>query len=143
MDMALARHDALLRRVIEGNGGFVFKTVGDAFHAVFPSASDCMRAAVDGQLALQQEPWRAPVTIRVRMAIHTGECTRRDDDFFGPALNRVARLLAIGNSGQVLLSSSTRLALGGEPPPGVSLRNLGVHRLKDLAEPEHVFDLSV
>ncbi|TML15086.1 MAG: adenylate/guanylate cyclase domain-containing protein, partial [Actinobacteria bacterium] len=89
MEVALARHDALLRRAIEEGGGVVFKTVGDAFCAVFAAASDCVRAAAAGQLALQEELWPAPVTIRVRMAIHTGECTRRDDDFFGPAVNRV------------------------------------------------------
>jgi predicted ATPase/class 3 adenylate cyclase len=139
MDVALARHDALLRHAIEGNGGVVFKTVGDAFCAAFGAASDCVRAAADAQLALQEEPWPPPVTIRARMAIHVGECTRRDDDFFGPTVNRVARLLAIGNGGQVLVSESARLALGEHVPSGIGLRDLGEHRLKDLGRPEHVF----
>jgi predicted ATPase/class 3 adenylate cyclase len=141
MEVALARHDALLRGAIERGGGVVFKTVGDAFCAVFTAASDCVRAAAAGQLALQEEPWSPPVTIRVRMAIHTGECTRRDDDFFGPTVNRVARLLAVGHGGQVLVSASARLALGELVPAGVWLRNLGEHRLKDLDRPEQVFDV--
>ncbi len=106
----------MLRRAIEGGGGVVFKTVGDAFCAVFAAAPDGVRAAAAAQLALQEEAWPPNVAIRVRMAIHTGECTRRDDDFFGPTVNRVARLLAIGHGGQVLVSASTRLALGDHAP---------------------------
>ncbi|MDQ1458371.1 MAG: hypothetical protein QOH28_3991 [Actinomycetota bacterium] len=139
MEVALARHDALLHRAIEGCGGVVFKTVGDAFCAVFEAASDCVRAAAAAQLALQEEPWPPSITIRARMAIHTGECTRRDDDFFGPTVNRVARLMAIGNGGQVLVSASARLALGEHVPSGVWLRDLGEHRLKDLGRLEQVF----
>ncbi len=141
MEVALARHDALLRRAIEGGGGVVFKTVGDAFCASFAAVSDCVRAATSAQLALQEEPWPPLVTIRARMAIHTGECTRRDDDFFGPTVNRVARLLAIGHGGQVLVSDTARLALGEHVPSGVWLRDLGEHRLKDLGRPEQVFRL--
>ncbi len=141
MEVALARHDLLLRRAIEDDGGIVFKTVGDAFCAVFPAASDCVRAAASGQRALQTEAWPSPVTIRARMAIHTGACTRRDDDFFGPTVNRVARLLAIGHGGQVLVSASARLALGEHVPSGFRLRDLGEHHLKDLDRSEQVFHL--
>ncbi len=141
MEVALARHDALLHRAIERDGGVVFKTVGDAFCAVFAAASDCVRAAAAAQRALQDEAWPSPVVIRVRMAIHTGECTRRDDDFFGPSVNRVARLLAIGHGGQVLISASARSVLGVPAGSGVSLRDLGEHRLKDLGRPEQVFQL--
>ena len=141
MEVALARHDALLRRAIERDGGVVFKTVGDAFCAVFDAASDCVRAAAAGQRALQEEPWPAPLTMRVRMAIHTGECTRRDDDFFGPTVNRVARLLAIGHGAQVLVSAPARLSFGERVPSDVRLRDLGEHRLKDLGRPEQVFQV--
>ncbi|MEP6660110.1 MAG: adenylate/guanylate cyclase domain-containing protein [Acidimicrobiales bacterium] len=141
MEFALARHDALLRRAIESRGGIVFKTVGDAFCAVFTAASDCVLAAVAGQLALQEEPWPSPIVIRARMAIHTGECTQRNDDYFGPTVNRVARLLAIGHGGQVLVSASARLTLGEHLPPAVRLRDLGEHRLKDLGRPEQVFEV--
>src|SRR6266550_8766891 len=81
MEVALARHDVLLRGAIEGAGGVVFKTVGDAFCAAFTAASDCVDAAAGAQLALQDEVWPVPVTIRVLMAVHTGECTQRDDDY--------------------------------------------------------------
>ncbi len=141
MEVALARHDALLHRAIEGCGGVVFKTVGDAFCASFTAASDGVQAAAAAQLALQEEAWPPPVTIKARMAIHTGECTRRDDDFFGPTVNRVARLLAIGHGGQVLVSSSARSMIGTHVPSGVSLRDLGAHRLKDIGEPEQVYHL--
>ena len=141
MEIALARHDRLMRHAIEGSRGVVFKTVGDAFCAVFAATSDCVRAAAVAQRALQDEVWPSPVAIRVRMAVHTGECTRRDDDFFGPTVNRVARLLAIGHGGQVLVSDSARSVLGADVPPGVSLRDLGEHRLKDLGRPEQVFQL--
>lgn len=89
----LARHDALLRRAIQAQGGRVFKTIGDAFCAAFPAALDAVRAAIAAQQALQQEVPR----LRVRMAVHTGEAEARDEDYFGSALNRVARLLVAGH----------------------------------------------
>src|SRR5207248_3913658 len=76
-----------------------------------------------------------------RMAVHTGAAEVREDDFFGPSLNRVARLLAIGHGGQVLLSAATQNRLDGALPPGMSLLDLGTHRLRDLAEPERVYQL--
>ncbi len=141
MDVALVRHDKLLRRAVEDGGGVVFKTVGDAFCAAFATTSGCVGAAAAAQVALQAEPWPREAPIRVRMAIHTGECTRRDDDYFGPAVNRVARLMAIGHGGQVLLSASARSATGDVVPAGLWLRDLGEHRLKDLDRPEQVFQL--
>jgi predicted ATPase/class 3 adenylate cyclase len=141
MEVALARHDTLMRGEIKGSGGAVFKTVGDAFCAAFGAASDAVRAAAAAQLALQAELWPEPLSIRARMAIHTGECTRRDEDFFGPTVNRVARLLAIGHGGQVLISAPARLVVGEDVPAAVWLRDLGEHRLKDLGQPEQVFQL--
>ena len=106
MQAALARHDAILRQAIEGHGGVVFKTVGDAFYAAFATAPDALHAALVAQRALQTEPWpEALGPIRVRMALHTGAAEERDGDYFGPPLNRVARLLAAGHGGQVLLSA--------------------------------------
>ena len=141
MRAALARHDAILRQAIEQNNGHVFKTVGDAFCAAFATATEALKAALAGQQALQAETWPEPVTIKVRMALHTGVAEQRDDDYFGPPLNRVARLLAIGYGGQVLLSDVTQDLTRDSLPPSVTLKSLGDHRLKDLNRPETVFQL--
>jgi predicted ATPase/class 3 adenylate cyclase len=139
MKHALARHDALLRECIERHGGHVFKTVGDAFHAAFATAPAALRAAVEGQRALTAEGWGEAV----RMALHTGSADERDGDYFGPPLNRVARLLEAGHGGQVLLSAVAAGLMRGQIPDGVELRDLGVHRLRDLAAPEHIHQAAI
>jgi predicted ATPase/class 3 adenylate cyclase len=141
MQIALARHDVLLRNAIEQNGGTVFKTMGDAFCAVFPAAPGALRATLGAQLALLREPWPAETPLRVRMALHTGAAENRDSDYFGPALNRVARLLATGHGGQTILSQPTQEQVGEALPDRASLRDLGSHRLKDLAQPEQVYQV--
>jgi predicted ATPase/class 3 adenylate cyclase len=138
---ALARHDALMRAALEARGAYVFKTVGDAFCAAFATTRDALGAALDAQLALAAEDFSSVEGIRVRMALHTGRSDERDGDYFGPAVNRVARLLAIGYGGQVLVSGVAADLLQGEMPPLSSLRDLGEHRLKDLARPEQVYQL--
>ncbi len=141
MQAALARHDELMRLHIEANGGYVFKTVGDAFCAAFQTAGDAMLAALDCQRALADETWAVPGGIRVRMAIHTGACQERDGDYFGRPLNRIARLLSIGYGAQTLVSLVTSELLRDILPETVTLRDLGAHRLKDLNRPESVFQL--
>jgi len=142
MQDALARHDALIRANIMDHEGVVFKTVGDAFCAVFPTAPSAVAAALGCQRTLVKEDWSAVDGLSVRMAVHTGDAHERDGDFFGPALNRVARLLAIGHGGQVLVSGvAAELAQSGLPSE-VVLRDLGMHRLRDLAHPEQVFQLN-
>src|SRR5579871_4949806 len=141
MRTALARHDALVRGVIERHNGHVFKTVGDAFCAAFPTASEAVHAALAAQQALISEPWPAPLTIKVRMALHTGAAEVRDNDYFGQPLNRVARLLAAGYGGQALLSQTTYDLTHDALPPSVRLKTLGAHRLRDLNRPEPVFQL--
>lgn len=141
MGAVLARHDALIRDAIGGNDGAVFATGGDAFCAAFPTASDALSAARAAQLALAAEPWPESLRIRVRMALHTGEAEIRGRDYFGPPLNRVARLLAAGHGGQVLLSHATQELLRDGLPAGVTLRDMGERRLKDLIRPEHVYQL--
>jgi predicted ATPase/class 3 adenylate cyclase/uncharacterized protein HemY len=141
MRHALARHDALLRRAIEGHGGSVFKTVGDAFCAAFPTTQQAVQAAVAAQQAVQTEPWGEVGALRVRMALHTGTAEERDSDYFGPPLNRVARLLSTGHGSQILLSGPTTELVRHRLPPGASLRDLGQHRLKDLLRPEQVYQL--
>ncbi|MDQ2808275.1 MAG: tetratricopeptide repeat protein [Chloroflexota bacterium] len=141
MAVALARHDAILRAAIEGHGGTVFKTGGDAFYAAFATATDGVTAALAAQRALVAEAWGATGPLRVRMGLHTGLATIREGDYLGPTLNRVARIMAAGHGGQVLLSLSTQQAVRGALPPGVGLRDLGEQRLKDLIRPERVFQL--
>ena len=128
MRAALAAHDRVLRDSIESAGGRVFKTIGDAFCAVFDAPDAALRAARDAQPALGaiQVSGR---TLRVRMAVHAGEVEIRDDDCFGPPLNLVARLLAAGHGGQVLVSDTVAEAVG----PVFECRLLGRHRLRDIA----------
>ena len=141
MRSALARHDALLREAIEDNNGHVFKTVGDAFCAAFPTASDALQSALAAQQALYTEPWPAETPVRVRIALHTGSAEERDGDYFGPPVNRVARLLAIGHGSQVLVSEVTQGLVRETLRGGCGLRDLGSHRLKDLQLSEHIFQL--
>jgi len=141
MKAAVARHDALLRGAIETAGGYIFKTIGDAFCAAFRTAPEAIRAALDVQRTLVKEDFSAVDELRVRAALHTGYADERDGDYFGPTVNRVARLLSIGHGGQMLLSGPTADLAQGELPPQTSLRDLGAHRLKDLAHPEHVFQI--
>jgi predicted ATPase/class 3 adenylate cyclase len=143
MRSALARHDALLRTVIEGYGGRVFKTVGDSFCTVFPSAAGAVSAAVAAQHEIAAERWEEiDETIRVRMAIHNGPAEERDGDYFGQTLNRVSRILAAAHGGQIVLSKAAADQLGGRLPTSAKLTDLGEHRLRDLVHPEHIFQYS-
>ena len=143
MQVALARHDVVVRDAIVAAGGHVFKTVGDAFCASFADTQSALQAAVGAQRAVAAERWPEPTPIRVRMALHTGECEERDGDYFGPTVNRVARLLAVGHGGQTLISGATAEVVRDRLPVSLSLRDLGEHRLKDLGRPEHVFQLDI
>jgi predicted ATPase/class 3 adenylate cyclase len=142
MGVALARHDALLRDAIQSHGGVVFKTIGDAFCAAFSSVPEAFQAALAAQRALQEQVAEGEVALRARMALHTGIAEERDGDYFGPALNRVARLLSAGHGGQLLLSQAAAAALEGSLPVGAVLHDLGAHRLKDLSQPEGIFRLA-
>ncbi|HEY3229270.1 MAG TPA: adenylate/guanylate cyclase domain-containing protein [Roseiflexaceae bacterium] len=141
MRAALARHDVLIRAAIEAHGGGVFKTVGDAFYAVFAAAASAAAAALTIQRMLQREPWSETGPLRVRVALHTGAAETRDGDYFGPALNRVARMLAAGHGGQIVLSQSTQQLVRHALPPDATLRSLGAHRLRDLIVAEPIFQL--
>ena len=141
METALALHDAMMRAALEARGAYVFKTMGDAFCAAFASAPDAIAAAVDAQRALAAADFSAVDGIRSRMALHTGQSAERDGDYFGPTINRVARLLSIGHGSQVLLSGVCAELVKSDLPPECSLRDMGAHRLKDLAQPERVYQL--
>ncbi|MDQ7857407.1 MAG: tetratricopeptide repeat protein [Armatimonadota bacterium] len=141
MKAALAAHDDILRRAIGQGGGRVFKTVGDAFLAVFAAPADAASAAVAGQRALAAHPWSSLGPLRVRMGVHVGPAEERDGDFFGQTLNRTARIVAVAHGGQILLSEASVTAIGEHLPDGLTLRDLGAHRLRDLQRPEHLFQI--
>ncbi|MGA8535178.1 MAG: adenylate/guanylate cyclase domain-containing protein [Candidatus Tumulicola sp.] len=141
MALALRRHDDLVRTAIEAHGGYVFKTVGDAFCAAFWRAPDAVAAALDAQRALIAEDFSAVGGLCVRMALHSGTADERDGDYFGPAPNRVARLLAVVHGSQVVVSGATAQLLRGVMPEKIELLDLGEHRLKDLVEPEEIWQL--
>jgi predicted ATPase/class 3 adenylate cyclase/Tfp pilus assembly protein PilF len=142
MREALAHHDALLRQVIQAHGGVIFKTVGDGVHAAFARAPDALAAAIEAQGALHSEAWGATGPLRVRMALHTGVAEERDGDYFGPPLNRAARLMLAGHGGQLLLTRATQELVCDTLPAEVALRDLGTHHLKDLTRREHIFQVS-
>ncbi len=140
MQANVRRHDALVRAAIESHNGYVFKTIGDAFCAAFTLAPDAVAAALEAQRALDAEDF-GELGLRVRMALNTGNADERGGDYFGPALNCVARLLAVGHGGQVLVSGVTGDLVFGQMPTQATLRDLGSHRLKDLARPEQIYQL--
>lgn len=137
----LRRHDELLTTVIGEEGGYVFKTVGDAFCATFDTAPQALHATLRAQLELVRAHERSDPPIRVRMALHAGAADERQGDYFGPALSRVARLLALGHGAQILVSDTVYDLVRHNLPPGVALRDLGLHRLKDLQNPTRVYQL--
>ena len=141
MTSALARHDGLLRAAIEAHGGYVFSTAGDAFAAAFSTAGSAMAAAVVAQQALAEEPWPQGVNLRVRMGLHVGVAEERDGDYFGPAVNRAARLMGVGHGGQMLVSLPVEELVRDDLPDGVSLRPLGEHPLRGLSRPERIFQI--
>jgi LuxR family maltose regulon positive regulatory protein len=141
MPQALARHEAIIRAAIQAHRGVVFKTVGDGFHAVFARAADALEATLRAQRSLHAELWGETGPVRVRMALHSGAAELRDSDYFGPPLNRVARILALGHGGQVLLSQATHDLIADDLPSQITLRALGEYLLKDLTRPELIFQL--
>jgi predicted ATPase/class 3 adenylate cyclase/tetratricopeptide (TPR) repeat protein len=141
MSAAIERHDAVANEAIGKAGGFIFKPMGDGFCAVFRTAPGAIAAALEAQRALAKADFSSVDGLKVRMAVHVGHADERGGDYFGPSVNRVARLLAIGYGGQVLVSGAAADLAQGEMPPQTSLRDLGLHRLKDLAQPEQVYQL--
>jgi len=141
MKVALARHDQILRAAIESHRGYVFKTIGDAFCAAFPEPAVALAATLAAQRSIEGETWDVPGGIHVRMALHAGETVEREGDYFGPPVNRVARLLSAGHGGQTLLSAAMEELVRANLPAGVTLRDMGERRLKDLGQPERIFQV--
>src|SRR5215469_6785765 len=145
MEVALERHNRLVTSVIEEHGGVVVTSrgEGDSFFAAFPSAVSAVEAAGACQLALQAEPWPEGAALRVRMGLHTGEAHVRDGDYVDHApINRCARVKAAAYGGQVLMTQATRDLVSGRLGGGFGLQRLGEFRLRDLAEPEPIYQLT-
>ncbi|MDQ2871617.1 MAG: adenylate/guanylate cyclase domain-containing protein [Candidatus Eremiobacteraeota bacterium] len=141
MATAVKRHDAIVRAGIDVYDGYVFKTIGDAFCVAFSTVRDAVAAALWIQRAIAAEDFSSVDAMKVRMAVHVGHADERDGDYFGPAVNRIARLLAVGYGGQVLVSGAACDLVQDELPAQASLRDLGAHRLKDLTQPEQIYQL--
>jgi predicted ATPase/class 3 adenylate cyclase len=141
MATALAAHDHLLRGAVESSGGSVIKTTGDGLLAIFGEPLAAVSAALTAERAIRDATWGETGPLRVRIAINSGSAESRDGDFFGPALNRAARILAIGHGGQVLLSAVAAALARERLESAIELRDLGSHRLRDLDRPEQIFQL--
>lgn len=144
MDGALSRHDELVAEVAGRHGGRVVKArgEGDSAFVVFSSPSVGTAAALDLQRRFQSEPWPRPIGLRVRMALHCGPVEQREGDFYGPTVNRCARLRNAAHGGQVLLSDGIATLARADLPDGATLVDLGIHRLRDLHQPERVWQLA-
>ncbi len=144
MRAALTRHDTLAADHVGGHEGLLIKSrgEGDSLFAVFGAAPDAVHAACALQRALAAEAWPAETPLRVRMALHTGEADLRERDYYGVAVNRCARLRSLAQGGQILLSSLTRSLVHDVLPDGAALVALGARELRDLAEPEYVYQLT-
>ncbi len=138
MSDALAQHDELLRTSIERGAGHVVKHTGDGLLAAFATASAAVNASVDAQRAMASAEWPTSEPLTVRMGLHTGTAVRRDHDYFGVSLNRAARLMGVAHGGQIVCSQATAELSRDDLPDEIELRDLGEHRLRDLARPEMV-----
>ena len=138
----MPRHDKLLREAVESHDGFIVKTTGDGFFAVFATANDAVTAAVAAQRALVADDWNIAETVRVRMGIHTGGAEVRDGDYSGGAVNRASRLMSVANGGQIVVSTATEELLQNALPEKYGFVDLGEHRLRDLGQPERLFQVT-
>jgi class 3 adenylate cyclase len=136
MRVALVRHDEIVQTAIRGHGGLVFSSGGDGFAAAFARAGDALAAALDAQAALVGEVWPVGARLGVRIGLHTGEVEERGGDYFGPAVNRAARLMAVAHGGQTVCSQVTAGLVDR-----AGLRSLGEHRLRDLGAAEQIFQV--
>jgi predicted ATPase/class 3 adenylate cyclase len=142
MDRAVERHDWLVRSVLESGRGRVFSTAGDGFGAAFARPAEAVQAAIVAQRALRSEPWPNSIDLRARMGLHTGAASEREGGFFGPPVNRAARIMSTAHGGQVLVSQVTT-QLVSEQRLGVRFVDLGRHRLRGLATPERLYQLVI
>jgi class 3 adenylate cyclase len=142
-DDVLSAHRRLMRERFVEHGGVEIDTQGDAFFFAFPRARDAVTAAVEAQRAHAEYEWPDRIDVRVRMGLHTGEPALGSEGYLGLDVVRAARLCTAGSGGHVLLSETTRALVGSSLPEGVSIFPLGERRLKDIDEPERVFELEI
>jgi peptide/nickel transport system substrate-binding protein len=138
---ALADHQRIVRDALAAHDGWEIDTQGDSFFAAFRRAKDAVGAALEIQRTLAAHEWPQGAELRVRMGMHTGEPADGGERYVGLGVHRAARIAGAGHGGQVLVSQTTRELLRDDPPPDVSLRDLGEHELKDMDEPEHIYQL--
>jgi class 3 adenylate cyclase len=131
----VSAHDKLVRSVLEGHEGYVFTTMGDGFAVAFQRPSEAVATAVELQETLAGEEWVA-AGLRVRMGVHTGEAVERDGDYFGPTVNRAARIMALAHGGQILMSRAT-----ADLVPELDNFDLGEYQLRGLARPERLYQV--
>jgi len=141
MPQALALHDAQVRATIADHRGRVVKMLGDGVHAVFDDPRDAIDAAIELLRAIADPAATNGIAFRVRCGLHAGIEENRDNDFFGRAVNRAARIMAVAHGGQILVSQTIATLVGGRLPTEVTLRDLGLVRLRDLASPERVWQV--
>jgi predicted ATPase/class 3 adenylate cyclase len=141
---ALVRHDVLVEEIVARHDGMIVRPrgEGDSRFAVFQRPTDGITASVALQEALLAEPWPTPTPLKVRIALHTGAADLRAGDYYGSAVNRCARLRSAAHGGQTLITQTTYSLVRDYPLPNVELRDLGEHRLKDLVQPEHIYQVS-
>jgi class 3 adenylate cyclase len=139
----LADHHDVIRSGLAAHDGEEVDTQGDAFFAVFSSPGECVAAAVEMQRAIEGHAWPATEHVRVRMGIHTGAAAKTATGLVGLDVHRAARLAAVAYGGQILVSETTAVLVRDNLPPGAALKDLGLHRLKDLGRPERIYQLDV
>jgi class 3 adenylate cyclase len=139
----LSGHRTLMRECFTTRGGVEIDTQGDAFFFAFPRARDAVSAAVEAQREHASHEWPDGHAVHVRMGLHTGEPAVGSEGYLGIDVVRAARLCTVGRGGQVLLSETTRALVGSALPDGVAVHTLGERRLKDIDEPERVFELDI
>ena len=140
---ALGAHHAIIRSAVDAHGGKEISNQGDGFFVVFSSASAGVAAATQMQRHLAAHGWPQGAPVRVRMGLHAGEAAETDTGLVGFEVHRAARVAAVGHGGQVLLSGAAAALALDSLPTGTSLRDLGLHRLKDLGRPEQIYDLEI
>jgi class 3 adenylate cyclase len=141
MRPALARHDAIVRAAVEEHRGTIVKMTGDGIHAAFEDPLDALHATRQIQAALANPKLTHDMPLAVRCGVHAGPVEQRDNDYYGSAVNRAARIMSAAHGGQALVSRTVAEMVDGRLPTGTSLRDLGAVRLRDLARPENLYQL--
>lgn len=141
MNLAVEQHDAMIRSLVEQHSGYVFTTAGDSFAVAFSRSDDALRCAVEIQRAAGVARWPEGAELRIRIGLHSGEAHERDGDYFGPPINKAARIMGIAAGGQVVASAAVRAVLGDSVRDELSLSDLGRHELKGFDAQESIFQV--